>query len=93
MALPFFKGGDLAGNAQDANVMPQIQAEAFDVSSTPTTIDELLSLIDSKLKERFSSFAQAFRAFDVNTSGALSLNEFVQGLETYLKIKLTPEEL
>jgi Ca2+-binding EF-hand superfamily protein len=52
------------------------------------TIDEMLSMLEIKMNERFPSLTQAFRAFDFNNNGSLSLNEFSLGVETYLKIKL-----
>jgi Ca2+-binding EF-hand superfamily protein len=39
-------------------------------------IDDLLAMLEIKMNERFYSLIQAFRAFDVNNNGSLSMNEF-----------------
>ena len=43
------------------------------------------------MAERFKSALVAFRFFDINGNGQLSLNEFTLGLDL-LGIRITPEE-
>ncbi len=51
-------------------------------------LEPLLSLIELKMKERFSTTANCFRAFDRSQTGEINLPEFQHALETLLKVKI-----
>lgn len=52
----------------------------------------MLSIIWSKIYERFPNINAAFRFFDSNYDQAISFNEFAQGIE-YLRVKLSYEDI
>ena len=52
---------------------------------------ELAGLIWDRVQEKYKKIASAFRFFDLNSNGSISLNEFTVGVEG-LAIKLTTEE-
>lgn len=66
--------------------------ESDDDQSLSEATKSLMRLIWLKIVERFKSVAEAFRYFDVNSTGKISLNGFMLSLEN-LNIKVTQEEL
>ena len=55
-------------------------------------LEPLLSLIELKMKERFSTTANCFRAFDRSQTGEINLPEFQHALETLLKVKIATQD-
>ena len=53
---------------------------------------EMLSMISSKINERFNSINAAFRFFDSDYDQNINFNDFAQGVE-YLRVKLSYEDI
>lgn len=49
-------------------------------------------MIELKMKERYSSTASCFRAFDRSQTGEINLPEFQHAIETLLKVKIATED-
>ena len=53
---------------------------------------KLLSLVSSKINERFRNMREAFRYIDTDHSQSISINEFAQAIE-YFRLKLSFEDI
>lgn len=53
---------------------------------------KLLSLVSSKINERFRNMREAFRYIDTDHSQSISINEFAQAME-YFRLKLSFEDI
>lgn len=76
----------MSNNAKDHATAEREQSTIED-----SRLKRNLELIWLRIDERFQSFANAFRFFDMNFNNRVSFNEFSQGIET-LKVKITLRE-
>lgn len=53
---------------------------------------KLLTLVSSKINERFRNMREAFRYIDTDHSQSISINEFAQAIE-YFRLKLSFEDI
>ena len=76
----------MSNNAKDHATAEREQSTLED-----SRLKRNLELIWLRIDERFQSFANSFRFFDMNFNNRVSFNEFSQGIET-LKVKITLRE-
>jgi Ca2+-binding EF-hand superfamily protein len=53
-----------------------VAVDFTNMNQSSLSIDEMLEMLNAKIKERFANMNQAFRMFDINNNGYLTINEF-----------------